>query len=355
MSEQQAEETHGDGGSVGAGSTVPFLSDASHEASAVAIAMSVLQSPAIAPDHGAPKPDAPKADASRPEAPMADPVKPDASPAPGRVLIMSPGDRAWHDHSGEVKVGSAPRVESEMRTAATAPKLEPRPRRSFVGTAAMLAFATLAGAIGGALATTGLTHVADAAATPTPTPAVAGNGALEASIARIDADIVALKAGLEHTTKTSVSQFNKTSDRLDKIEKAQAEPNAKLVKLTEAVDKLRTLQAAAPAPVVATAAAQASPKEVTGSVPQIVASATPSASASPVPPTPPKPEIGRLPTVEGWTLTDVAYGSALIRGRHGTFEVFAGDYIPGIGRIDAIRRQDGQWVVVTSKGLIVAR
>jgi hypothetical protein len=74
-----------------------------------------------------------------------------------------------------------------------------------------------------------------------------------------------------------------------------------------------------------------------------------------VPPTPPKPEVGRLPTVEGWTLTDVGYGSALIRGRHGTFEVFAGDYIPGIGRIDAIRRQDGQWVVVTSKGLIVTR
>lgn len=353
MSEQQSEETHGDGGSVGAGSTVPFPSDASHEVSAAAIALSVLQSPAIAPGHETPKPDAPKADASRPEAPRVELVTPDAPHAPGRVLIMSPGDRAWHDHSAEVKVGSPQRVESEIRTAAAAPKPEPRPRRSFIGTAAMLAFATLAGAVGGALATTGLTHVGDAAATPT--PAVPGNGALEASIARIDADIVALKAGLEHTSKTSVSQFNKTSDRLDKIEKAQAEPNAKLVKLTEAVDKLRTAQAAPPTPAIATAAAQASPKEVTGSVPQIVASATPSASASPVPPTPPKPEVGRLPTVEGWTLTDVGYGSALIRGRSGTYEVFAGDYVPGIGRIDAIRRQDGQWVVVTSKGLIVAR
>jgi hypothetical protein len=29
--------------------------------------------------------------------------------------------------------------------------------------------------------------------------------------------------------------------------------------------------------------------------------------------------------------------------------------VPGLGRIDAIRRQDGRWVVVTSKGLIVAR
>ena len=68
-----------------------------------------------------------------------------------------------------------------------------------------------------------------------------------------------------------------------------------------------------------------------------------------------KPEVARLPTVEGWTLADVGYGGALIRNRRGTWEVYAGDHIPGLGRIDAIRKQDGHWVVVTEKGLIVAR
>jgi hypothetical protein len=29
--------------------------------------------------------------------------------------------------------------------------------------------------------------------------------------------------------------------------------------------------------------------------------------------------------------------------------------VPGVGRVDAIRKQDGHWVVVTSKGLIVGR
>ena len=52
---------------------------------------------------------------------------------------------------------------------------------------------------------------------------VAGNRALEASVARIDADILALKASVEHTSKIGMTQFNKTSDRLDKVEKAQAE------------------------------------------------------------------------------------------------------------------------------------
>ena len=348
MSEQQAEQIHGDPGSVGAGSTVPHSSEMAGEASAAAaLALSVLESPAIAPDHEAlAKLEAPKADASKAEV-KAELARPNAPRPQAKVLIMSPSDRAWHDHSAEVRVESAPRAGNETRADA-APKPEPRAKRSFMAAAAMLAFATLAGAIGGALATTGLTHVADAAAT------APGNGALEASIARIDSDILALKAGLEHTTKTSVSQFNKTGDRLDKIEKAQTEPNAKLAKLTDAVDKLRTAPAAvapALAAPAAAAAAPAAPKEVTGSVtPQAVAAATPAPSASPV--TPPKPEVSRLPTVEGWTLAEVGYGGALIRGRRGTWEVYAGDYIPGVGRIDAIRKQDGQWVVVTSKGLI---
>ena len=70
--------------------------------------------------------------------------------------------------------------------------------------------------------------------------------------------------------------------------------------------------------------------------------------------TAPKIESGRLPTVEGWRLRDVANGGALIEGRGGIYEVYAGDPVPGLGRIDAIRRQDGRWVVITSKGLIVA-
>ena len=41
--------------------------------------------------------------------------------------------------------------------------------------------------------------------------------------------------------------------------------------------------------------------------------------------------------------------------KRGAAAGFAGDPVPGLGRIDAIRKQDGRWVVVTSKGLIVAR
>jgi len=270
------------------------------------------------PEAEAPKAEAPKADLSMADAPKAEPPR-----FPGRVLIVSAGERNW-DEDG------------------AAPKMAAEPDQGMFGkrrlaVAAMLALAVVAGALGGAMATAGLSHFfgGDVASID--------SHALEASIARIDADILALKAGVEHTSKLAASQYNKTSDRLDKVEKAQAEPAAKLAKLSETVEKLRVAPPAVAAPV---AAAPAAAKEVTGSV---TPPATPPAAA-------PKPEVGRLPTVEGWVLRDVGNGGALIEGRRGMmYEVYAGDPIPGLGRVDAIRRQDGRWVVVTTKGLIVAR
>jgi hypothetical protein len=363
VSEQQAAATHGESGSVSAGSTVPPSSDTPSPAVVVAdLAISVLEAPAAAPDHEASPKDEIGKDEITPEVkseakvgPLRIEVPKQNTPrAAGKVLIMAPSDRAWHDHSADVKVEADARAKAAPKIEHTAEhKSEHKSKRSFPAMAAMLALATIAGAIGGALATTGLTHVADAAAPP---PA---NNALEASIARIDSDMMALKAGLEHTSKSSVSQFNKTSDRLDKIEKAQAEPNAKLAKPTEAVEKLRAAPPAAVAAVQATAITPAAAKEVTGSVtpPAATTPAPVQVAAAPAAPPKPevKPEVGRLPTVDGWTLADVGYGGALIENRRGTYEVYAGDFIPGLGRIDAIRKQDGHWVVVTSKGLIVSR
>ncbi|WFU44960.1 hypothetical protein QA640_06125 [Bradyrhizobium sp. CB82] len=320
--------------------------------------------PSIAPDHEAPKPDAPMPDAPKAEAPKVEPPRlvvpkldmpkaeepkpeepklhePKPELKPGKLIVMGSSDRAW-DHPD-------PQVKAEPKDTGG--------KRRLSAMAAVVALAAVVGAISGALATAGVMHfAANQAAAPAP---VADTSALEASVARIDADVVALKAGLDHTSKSATGQFNKTSDRLDKLEKAQAEPAAKLAKLSDAVDKLRSAQAAAPAQTTAAkettgsiAPAQAA-AQVAAATPVAVPAAAPAQAAVPLPV--PKPEIGRLPTLEGWRLRDVANGGALIEGRGGLYEVYAGDPVPGLGRIDAIRRQDGRWVVVTSKGLIVAR
>jgi hypothetical protein len=292
-----------------------------------------VEAPKIVAEQAAAEPakEAPKVEPVKAEAPKLDA----ASPAsPGQILIMPPdkgwnADRADRDSRGGERSG----VFGKRRAAAVA---------------AIVVLAAAAGAVGGALATAGLGRSGN------DTAKVADRHGLEDSISRMDTEIAALRTSLEQASKHAASQISKSSDRLDRIEKAQAEPAARLAKLSETVEKLRVAAAtpavaapaAAPAPI---AAAPVPPKETTATV------QTANAAPGPVPVPAPKPEVARLPTVDGWVLRDVANGVALIEGRQGIFEVYAGDPIPGLGRIDAIRKQDGRWVVITSRGLIVGR
>lgn len=334
MSEQQPQATSAETGSASAASnTEPVMAE----------------SPTIAPDQEltAPSPDAPKIEPKtepKVEAPKAEVTagKAEAFRPSGNVVIMSPGERMW---SGDTKAAEAA-----------------APKRRIGAMAAVIALAAVAGAIGGALATSGLGqgNATQAAAAPR-------NIELEATVARIDADILALKAGVEQNARLGVTQFNKTSDRLEKVEKAQVEPVAKLARLSDEVGKLRAAHAAAvgSAPAAAASVATAAPAQAAAAAPatsvvpkDVTGSVTPPAAVAALPAAPgtaAKPEVARLPTVEGWVLRDVGHGGALIESRRGIFEIYTGDSIPGVGRVDAIRKQDGRWVVVTSKGLIVSR
>src|SRR6266699_3867101 len=285
------EHTSGEPGSLNAGSAVPNSLNVPSEPMAALAQPSTpettdVDSSKLAPEQGAagetPKVDAPKAEAPKAEAPKTKALKTDAPKgdaprvdaprSPEKVMIMSAGDRA----------GPAPEAAQSSGMFG---------KRRLAALAAVVALAAVAGALGGAAATAGFGHYLGDGAT------TAGNNALEATVARIDADIAALKASVEHAAKASTAQFSKTSDRLDKAEKAQAEPAAKLARLSEAVDKLRV------APVASVAAPPAAAKEVTGSI-SPPATATPAAA--------PKPEMARLPTLDGWVLRNVSNGAALV-------------------------------------------
>jgi hypothetical protein len=398
MSEEQAEQSGYETGSLGTGSAVPNSSDPRIDRLMTSEqAARNVESPKIVPDQDeaakaddkafelkaetikaempkaepftvagfkvdAPKPDTPKPDTPKGDAPQADGPKADAlkndrpnpdTPKtdavgagvrrpPRELLIMSAGEGTWKRSEDHFESGNpAPKPDTELPT---------RGRR-FAAMAAMLLLAVIAGAAGGEFATIRLSPLAETTAAAAPNIAT-----LQASVARIDTDIMALKARLERTTNEGLTQFNKTSDRLERIEKAQAEPAAKLAKLSDAVDKLRATASVATTPVATVA-----PKDVTGTVTTPAGAQALPTSQPHAPPAvatagnAPMIEVGRLPTIESWVLHDVSHGSALIEGRIGLYEVFAGDSVPGVGRVEAIRKQDGRWVVVTPKGLIVAR
>jgi hypothetical protein len=338
VSEQKAEQIGGEPGSLSAGTAVSSFSDAQSAPVAASAPQSVqesiqesssIDSPGLVPEQAA-NAETAIIDAPKPDAPQVHAPKADAPRAPGKVMVMPSGRHDWANHDdvgAEAKAGQGAGKSGKPRLAALA---------------AVVALATVTGALAGALGTAGLERFVGNDATS------AGNRTFEATVARIDADILNLKLSVEHTSKTGMSQYNRTSERLDRLEKAQAEPAAKLAKLSEAVEKLRAAVTVAPAvtaPVASVpAAAPVAAKEATGSI-----------APAPTPADAPKVELARLPTVEGWVLRGVSNGVALIEGRRGIYEVYAGDPVPGAGRVDAIRRQDGRWVVVTSKGLIVGR
>ena len=147
------------------------------------------------------------------------------------------------------------------------------------------------------------------------------------------AALSALKTDVEGAARNVNNQFARLSDRLDRIERAQAESNVKLARIAEAVDRLekeRKSMAAA-----ATPAAKA--PETTGTVLN-----SPSALA----------EAKILPN---WILHGVRGRHALVENSHGDlFEITGDSSLPGLGRVEGIKRQDGQWVVVTARGLITS-
>jgi hypothetical protein len=246
---------------------------------------------------------------ARVQAPRITPEIEEIKPAVGERKADAAGDKV----APEPAAVSAPPSEP---AAASAP---PRVSR-FTLLAATLALAAALGGLIGALAAYGL-------ARPAPAPAAAAGRtdleelqALKENVVQARVELAALRVNIESATRSANAQFTRLSERIERIERLQAEPASKLNKAIETLDRLSR------------DATQS--KEVTGSV----------ASAAPTP--------GKPGTVEGWVLRDVHRGTALIEGRMGLIEVDQGDVVPGLGRVDAIRKQDGRWVVVTSKGLI---
>jgi hypothetical protein len=213
-----------------------------------------------------------------------------------------------------------PKSDAGAQPRARAPQWQP-PRVSRL--AATIAIAIGGGAIAGALATAWVTHTL----IPDQVVAVADYNQLKGAIERLNADLVALRSNVESAGRVSNTQVARLTDRVDRAERAQSDPAAKIAKLSEAVDRI---------------------DRRTRDIPDL---AMPEQR---IPPPTPIKEISRVSVVPGWVVRSVYDGAALIQGRVGTIEVEVGDPLPGGGRVEAIKRQDGHWVVVTSKGLILA-
>jgi hypothetical protein len=261
----------------------------------------------------------------------APPVEPAAasrkeSPAMPRAATLAPALEAEPPPPPETAPADPATADAEAPTA-TAPLLAAAAARQARGKfgllAACVAVAACAGAVAGSFGTGalerafGTTPVAAAPADPGDDIRSLKEAVtqLRTSVKTLGDSLATLRTSITAANASTTDKLAKVSEVLDRVERGQAERRA----------------AATPAP--------AAGPDITGSLPPAPAAEPP----------------GRSGIVDGWTLRRVMGGVAMVEGRYGIVEVEPGDTVPGVGRVRDIRRQDGRWVVVTPKGMIVQR
>jgi hypothetical protein len=126
------------------------------------------------------------------------------------------------------------------------------------------------------------------------------------ALQQMKAELAALKAEVDTTMRGTNGQYSKIADRLDRLDQHFASA------------------------------------DTTGSI------------ASSTAPAPDQPKINDR-ILQDWVVNGVQNGRALVESRYGgVFDVGAGSVLPGVGRVDSIKRQDGQWLVLTARGTITS-
>jgi len=228
--------------------------------------------------------------------------------------VVAPNLSATADQTAKDAPG-----QSEQNKIAAAPARSKR----FVMLAASVAFAAGFGSFVGSVSGSGLARFIFP---PAPPPALTSG--IESTIAAMReiklqlAQVVALKSSLDNAARNTTNQFAKIADRLDRIDRSAA-----------AAETTASLPAA-----MSTASAPAPQSSVLAAI---------------TPPVEPPKLSDRI--LQDWVVHDVRNGHALVESRYGgLFAVSAGGVLPGIGRVDMIKRQDGHWVVLTARGTITS-
>jgi hypothetical protein len=239
---------------------------------------------------------------------------PDDSAADNEKARVGAGDKGGSKAVSNLPMVLAPKLgagedepldEADHDSAAATAGAAPRRHSSrFLMLAASVAFAASFGSFIGSVSGSGLVRFLDPG---TPAPSVQTTTTDAARQTKLElAELTAIKTNLDNTSRSTSVQLTKLSDRLDKLDQRSAS------------------------------------SETTGSI----------TTASVAPPAAPKINDRIL---QDWIVQDVQNGRALLQSRYGAmFDVSAGSNLPGVGRIDSIKRQDGQWLVLTERGTITS-
>ncbi len=286
-----------------------------------------------------PKIDSPSIDVSKIE-----PLKTEPSADPIAFTVSTPFTPKPFD---AIKPEIKPEIAPEIAAAAQAADASPGRSHRFAMLAASVAMAAAIGAIVGAAATAGIWQ---ATATPASDTAASETRALRETVVRVSTELTTLKAHIDAGNRTATTQLQQLAQRIDRAEKAQAEPAARLAKIIESLDRLERRSA-----VPMTNASLTQPQQLPPPQAPTLAAAPPPSLA------PASPDVtgsiniqGKPLVVEGWVLHDFYAGRVVLENRAtgALYEVGPGSNLPGVGRVESIKREDNRVIVVTAKGII---
>ncbi len=256
------------------------------------------------------KPDA-KSELPTVDSPSISPVEPDSAAETEKTPALAP--------SMSVVPFAEPVVDSPIAPdASTKKSFRLRARHKLYATmAASVVFAAAVGGLAGFAANGGFKKPD---APRVDTAALEDRKAMQQSLAKLNKEIGTLKTNLEAANKAATTQIAKMSEKLtEKLSRDAAE-------ITGSISAPQTTAAAPAATPLPT------PR------PARVASAEP-----------PRPTV-----VPDWSIRDTRDGYVYVQGHGEIYQVVPGAPLPGLGPVEQIKRQDGRWIVVTPRGLIVS-
>ncbi|WFU27027.1 hypothetical protein QA649_12725 [Bradyrhizobium sp. CB1717] len=157
---------------------------------------------------------------------------------------------------------------------------------------------------------------------------------LRKQVSGVSENLDGLRTAVDQSSKATNDRFGRFAENLDRIERVSSSSTVKLDKLAQAQAQApATVASQPPSPTMPMMASVAVP-EYTGSVPASERTAAP------------------RKVVKGWSVRQAYEGIAILQSPNGVIEAVLGQQVPGLGRIEEIRSENGRLVVETSGGVI---
>jgi hypothetical protein len=156
---------------------------------------------------------------------------------------------------------------------------------------------------------------------------------LRKQVSSVSENLDGLRTAVDQSSKATNDRFGRFAENLDRIERVSSSSTVKL-------DKLAQAQAQAPTPV-ASQPQQPMPVMASVTAPEITGSVVPSERMA-----------APRKVIKGWSVRQAYEGVAILQSPKGVIEAVLGQQVPGLGRIEEIRSENGRLVVEASGGVV---